>query len=118
MVIIWQYIQILNHVVHLKLIYFNYGLIKHRYSKEINLRAIKAVYFHCAHLTYMKTVLCEMPGWMKHKLESRLPGNVSIASDKQMTSLLWQEAKRTKEPCDESERAEWKPGLKFNIQKT
>ena len=37
---------------------------------------------------------CEMPGWMKHKLESRLPGEILITSDTQMTPPLWQEAKR------------------------
>ena len=35
---------------------------------------VKAVYCHPAYLTYMQSTLCEMPGWMKHKLESRLPG--------------------------------------------
>jgi len=47
-----------------------------------------------------------MAGWMKHKLESRLPGEVSIPSDTQMIPPLWQKAKTTKEPLDESEREE------------
>ena len=55
---------------------------------------IKAVYCHPAYLTYMQSTSCEMPGWMKHKLESRLPGEISIISDRQMTPLLWQKAKR------------------------
>ena len=46
----------------------------------------------------------EMLGWMKHKLESRLLGEISITSDMQMTPPLWQKEKRTKEPVDESER--------------
>ena len=37
---------------------------------------IKAVYCHPAYLTYMQSTLCKMPGWMKHKLESRLPGDI------------------------------------------
>ena len=45
---------------------------------------IKAVYCHPAYLTYMQSISCEMPGWMKLKLESRLPGEVSITSDMQM----------------------------------
>ena len=45
-------------------------------------------------------------GWKKHKLESRLPAEISITSDMQMTPPLWQKAKRTKEPLDESERGE------------
>ena len=42
---------------------------------------IKAVYCHPAYLTYMQSTPCEMPGWMKDKLESRLPGEISITSD-------------------------------------
>ena len=51
---------------------------------------IKAVYGHLAYLTYMQNTSWEMPGWMKHKLESRLPGEISVTSDRQMTPLLWQ----------------------------
>ena len=46
---------------------------------------VKAVYCHPAYLTSMQSTSCEMPGWMKHKLESRLPGEISITSDMQMT---------------------------------
>ena len=57
---------------------------------------IKAVYCHSAYLTYMQSISCEMPGWMKHKLESRLLGEILITSDMQVTppSLLWQKAKK------------------------
>ena len=55
---------------------------------------IKVVYGHPAYLTYMQSISCEMLDWMKHKLESRLPGEISITSDTQMTSPLWQKAKR------------------------
>ena len=55
---------------------------------------IKAVYCHPAYLTYMPSTSCEMPGWMKHKLESRLPGDISITSDTQMTPPLWQKVKK------------------------
>ena len=48
---------------------------------------------HPAYLTYMKSTSCEIPGWMKHKLESRLPGEISITSDMQMTPPLWQKVK-------------------------
>ena len=54
----------------------------------------KFVYCHLAYLTYMQTILCEMPGWMKHKLESRLLGEISMTSDMQMTSPLWQKAQK------------------------
>ena len=49
---------------------------------------VKAVYCHSAYLTSMQSTSCEMPGWMKHKLESRLLGEISITSDAQMTPLL------------------------------
>ena len=55
---------------------------------------IKAVYCHLAYLTYMQSTSSEMPDWMKHKLESRLPGEISITSDIQMTPPLWQKVKR------------------------
>ena len=53
----------------------------------------KAVYYHPAYLTYMQSTSCEMLGWMKHKLESRLPGEISVTSDMQMIPPLWQKAK-------------------------
>ena len=78
---------------------------------------VKAVYCQPAYLTYMQSTSCEMPGWMKQKLESRLLGEISITSDMQMTPTSWQKA-RTKEPLDEGERGERKKnGLKLNIRK-
>ena len=67
---------------------------------------VKAVYCHPAYSTYMQSALCEMPGWMKHRLETRLPGEISITSDMQMTPPLWQKVKRNSKPLDESERGE------------
>ena len=55
---------------------------------------IKAVYCHPAYLTYMQSTSWEMLGWKKHKLESRLPGEISITSDMQMTPPLRQKVKR------------------------
>ena len=55
---------------------------------------IKAVYCHPAYLTYVQSTSCEMPGWMKHKLESRWPEEISITSDGQMKPPLWQKVKR------------------------
>ena len=49
---------------------------------------IKAVCCHPAYLTYMQSISCEMPDWMKQKLETRLLGEISITSDMQMTPLL------------------------------
>ena len=54
---------------------------------------VTAVYCHPTYLTYMQSTSCEVPGWMKHKLESGLPGEISI-SDTQMIPPLWQKVKR------------------------
>ena len=55
---------------------------------------VKDVYCHSAYLTYMQSISCEMPGWMNHKLESRLPGelnnNFRFADD----TMLMEENKR------------------------
>ena len=55
---------------------------------------IKAVYCLAVYLTSMQSTSCEMLNWMKHKLESGLPGEISITSDTQMTPPLWQKAKK------------------------
>ena len=54
----------------------------------------KAVYCYSAFSTYMQSTACEMLGWMKLKLESRLPGEISVTSDMQMISPKWQKANR------------------------
>ena len=66
---------------------------------------VKAICCHPAYLTYKQNTSCEMPGWMKHKLESKLPGEISITSDMQMTQPYGRK-QRTKEPLDESKRGE------------
>ena len=55
---------------------------------------VKAVYYHPAYLTYMQSTSCEMLGWMRHKMESRLPGDISITSFMPMTPSLWQKVKK------------------------
>ena len=56
-------------------------------GSKMGKKYIKAVYYHPAYLTYMQSTSCEMPGWMKHKLELRLPGEMSPTSDIQMIPL-------------------------------
>ena len=63
---------------------------------------IKAVYCHSAYITSLQSTSCEMLGWMKHKQESRLPGEISITSDMQMTPPYSRKGRRTKEPLDEN----------------
>ena len=55
---------------------------------------VNAVYCPPAYLAYMQSTSCEMPGWMNHKLESRLMGEISITSNMQMTPPLWQKEKQ------------------------
>ena len=61
---------------------------------KIGKESVKPVYCQPAYLTYIQSTSCEMPGWMKHKLESRLPGETLITSDTQMTPPLRQEVKK------------------------
>ena len=61
----------------------------------------KFVYCHPAYITYMQSTSCEMLGWMKHKLESRLPGEISMTTDMQITPPNGRKQGRTKEPLDE-----------------
>ena len=77
-----------------------------------------AVYCHPAYLTTMQITSCKKLSWMKHKLELRLPGEISITSDMQMTSPLMAESEEELNSLlvkvkEESEKA----GLKRNIQK-
>ena len=55
---------------------------------------VKAVYHHPTYLTDIQSTSCKMLGWMKCKLESRLPGEITITSDMQMTPPLWQKVKK------------------------
>ena len=86
-----------------------------KYGKEY----IKAVYCHPAYLTYVQSTSCEMPGWMKHNLDSRLLGEISVTSIMQMIPPLMAESEEELRSLlmkvkEESEKA----GLKLNIQKT
>ena len=80
---------------------------------------VKAVYCHLAYLTYVQSTSCEMPDWMKHKLESRLQGEISITSDMQMTPPLMAESEEELKSLLMKVKEESKNvGLKLNIQKT
>ena len=77
---------------------------------------LKTVYCHPAYLTYMQNTSCKMQGWMKHKLESRLPGEINNLRYADDTTLMAEseELKSLLKVKEESEKA----GLKLNIQKT
>ena len=76
-----------------------------QFGSKLGKEYIKVVYCHPAYLTYMQSTSCEILDCMKHKLESRLPGEISITSDMQMTPPYGRK-QRTKELLDESERGE------------
>ena len=80
---------------------------------------VKAVYCHPACLTYMQSTMWEMPDWMKHKLESRLPGEISITSEMHAydTTLL-AESEELKSLLMKVKEESENVGLKLNIQKT
>ena len=65
-----------------------------RTGSKLGKEYIKAVYCHPTYLTYMQSTPGEMPGWMKHKLKSRLLGEIKITSDTHTTPPLWQKVKR------------------------
>ena len=63
--------------------------IEQRTGSKLGKEYARAIYCHPAYLTSLQSISREMPGWMEHKLESRLPGEISITSDVQMTPSLW-----------------------------
>ena len=81
-------------------------------ASKLGKEYVKAIYCLPAYLTYLQSTSWETLGWKKHKLESRLEGEISITSDMQMTPPLWQKVKRNWKASDESERGEWKSWLK------
>ena len=75
---------------------------------------VKAVYCHPAYLTYMQSTSCEMQGWMKHKLESRLRGEISITSN--MHNTLMAKSEELKSLLMKVKERSKKVGLKLKIQ--
>ena len=79
---------------------------------------IKAVYRHPAYLTYMQSTSCEMPGWMKHKLESKLTGNINNLRYADDTTLMAESEEELKSLLMKVKEESEKAGLRRNIQKT
>ena len=77
-----------------------------RTISKLGTEYVKAVYCHPTNLTSVKSTSREMLGWMKHKLELRLWGEILITSDMQMTPHLCRKQRGIKEPLDEDERGE------------
>ena len=83
-------------------------------KQQIGSKLGKAVYCHPAYLTYAQSISCETLGWMKHKLQSRLLGQISITSDMQMAESEEELKSLLMKVKEESETV----GLKLNIQET
>ena len=79
---------------------------------------VKAVYCHPAYLISMQSTSCEMLDWMNHKLESRLPGEIPVTSDMQMTPPLMAESKEELKSLLMKMKKSGNAGLKVHIQKT
>ena len=81
---------------------------------------VKAVYCYPAYLTSMQSTSCKMPGWMKHKLDSRLLREISITSDMHPydTTLMAENEEELKSLLLKVKEEAEKVGLKLNIQKT
>ena len=86
-------------------------------SSKLGKEYIKAAYYHPAYLTYMQSPLCEMSGWMKLKLESRLLGEISTISDTQMTPPLWKKPEELKSLLMKVKEESEKASLKLNNSK-
>ena len=91
---------------------------KQRTGSKLGKEYIKAVYCHPAYLTYMQSTSCEMPDWMKHKLESRLPGEISITWYANDITLMAEREEELESLLMKVKEESEKVGLKLNIQKT
>ena len=69
--------------------------VEQQIGSKLGKEYVKAVYCHPGYLTSLQSTSFEMLGWMKHRLESGLPGEISITSDTQMTPPLWQKVKKS-----------------------
>ena len=89
---------------------------EHQTASKLTKEYVKAIYCHPVYLTCMQSTSCEMPGQMKHKLESRLWEEMSITSDD--TTLMAESKEELKSLLMKVKKESEKAGLKLNIQKT
>ena len=87
-------------------------------SSKLGNEYVKAVYYHPAYLTCLQSTSCKMPGRKKHKLESRLLGEISITSGMQMTTHMAESEEQLKKLLMKVKEESEKVGLKLNIEKT
>ena len=84
-------------------------------GSKLGMEYVKAVYCHPAYLTYMQRASCKMLDWVKHKLESRLPGEISITSDADDITLTAEREEELKNLLMKVKEESEKGGLKLNI---
>ena len=84
-------------------------------GSKLGKELVKAVYCHPAYLTSMQSTSWKMPGWMKHKLESRLPGEISTTSDIHDTTLMAESEEQHKSLLMRVKEDSEKAGLELNI---
>ena len=87
-------------------------------GSKLGKKYIKVVYCHPAYLISMQSTSCKMPGWMKHKLESRLPGEILVTSFTDDTTLLAESEEELKSLLMKVKEQSEKVGLKLSVQKT
>ena len=87
-------------------------------GSKLGKKYVKAACCHPAYLTYMLNTSCEMPGWMKHRLESRLLGNINNLRYADDTTLMAESTEALKRLLLKVKEESEKAGLKLHIQKT
>ena len=87
-------------------------------ASKLGTEYIKAVYYHPVYLTHMQSTSCEMLGWMKHKLESRFPGNINNFRYADDTTLMAESEEKLKSLLMRVKEESEKAGLQLDIQKT
>ena len=92
---------------------------KQQTGSKLGKEYVKAVFCHSAYLTYMQSTSWEMPGWMKHKLESKIAGrNINNLRHADDTTLMAESEEQLKRLLMKVKEESEKVGLKLNIQKT
>ena len=92
--------------------------VKQQTGSKLGKEYVKAVYCHCAYLTYMQSTSWEMLGWMKHNLESGLPGEISKPRYADDTTFMAESEEELKSLLMKVKEEREKAGLKLHIQKT
>ena len=91
--------------------------LEHQTGSKLGKEYVKAVYCHPAYLTYIQSTSCKLPGWMKHKMESKLPGNVSNLKYADDTTFMAESEEELKRLLMYVKEENEKASLKLNFTK-